>query len=79
MIAIINRYSDPLITKECGDLAENIFKIALMREHFTLHGEHTNKFEVKKWTETEHNFDFIVGRDNIYYWRLRSPGSTQWG
>jgi len=57
---VVNEYSDPTITKNVGDHLETLVKQELRAQNFTVVGENTNEFENKKWTNTEHDLDFIA-------------------
>jgi hypothetical protein len=67
LISLINEYSDPDLSADIGLRGES-----LVLEGFALNGFLTidkgvNEFNGKKWTESEHNLDFIFTRDEINY------------
>lgn len=56
----VDRYSDPKNSKVLGKHLENIVKAELRAFQFKIVGEHTNEYYGVKWTETDHNLDFIA-------------------
>lgn len=64
---IIQRYSDPIITKAIGDYAELLFSFLFRILNFEIIGQDTNEYKGIKWTKTEHNLDFILEKDGIAY------------
>lgn len=66
-IKIVREYSDPSITRACGRQAEMLFFNALTNKGFLSWGQNVNEYNGRKWTETEHDLDFILERDAIAY------------
>lgn len=66
-IEIIRQYSNPTIAIACGRQAEVLFFNALMNKGFLSKEQEVNEYSGKKWTETEHDLDFIIEKDNIVY------------
>lgn len=66
-LEIIREYSNTDISIACGRQAEVLFLNALLKRNFKFQGENINKYKGKEWTETEHNLDFIIEKDNITY------------
>ncbi len=76
-VAIINRYSEPLMARACGDHAEQLFLTALAEYGFLCTGRNTREVwaidnegqrELRKaWTASGHTLDFIVERDGVSY------------
>ena len=64
---VIREYSNPIIAMACGRQAEVLFFNALTNKGFLSHGQEVNEYGGKKWTETEHDLDFIIEKDNITY------------
>ncbi len=64
---VIREYSNPIIDMACGRQAEVLFFNALTNKGFLPHGQEVNKYSGKQWTETEHDLDFIIKKDNIAY------------
>jgi len=64
---VIREYSNPIIAMACGRQAEVLFFNALTNKGFLSHGQEVNEYGGKKWTETEHDLDFIIEKDNIAY------------
>ncbi len=67
LVEVINFYSDPEITRGCGEYAESLFELTLKANGFEIIDRHTNSFGRKRWTETNHNLDLIIERDGIAY------------
>jgi len=66
-LEIIREYSNPDISIASGRLAEVLFLNALLKRNFKFQGENINKYKGKKWTETKHDLDFIIEKDDITY------------
>ena len=66
-VEIVRRYASPTIAMACGWQAEVLFFNALVNSGFSSLGQDINAHRGKKWTETDHNLDFIIERDNIGY------------
>jgi len=66
-IEVIRQYSNPTIAIACGQQAEVLFFNALMNKGFLSKGQHLNEYGAKKWTQTGHDLDFIIEKDNIVY------------
>ena len=57
---LIDRYSDPDITKALGKQLEGLVKAELRVQGFKIIGIHTASYRDKEWTKTNHNLDFIA-------------------
>ena len=66
-LEIIREYSNPDISVASGRLAEVLFLNGFMKKNFIFRGENINKYKGKRWTETKHNLDFIIEKDDITY------------
>ena len=66
-IRIIERYADRNITDAIGKWAEKLVEYMFRLNGFEIVGKHTNRFGDLVWTETNHNLDFIVIKDEIRY------------
>jgi len=64
---IIERYSDPTITKAIGEYAEMMFSFMFQLNGFKIVGENTNEYRGLKWERTKHDLDFILEKDSIAY------------
>jgi hypothetical protein len=64
---VVRRYSDHPVASACGDQAEHLFLVALARRRFVCVGENTNEHGERKWTESNHNLDFVIERDGVTY------------
>jgi hypothetical protein len=66
-LGIIRNYSRPDIAGGCGEQADTLFCHGLLKRGFGLVGEDVNEHGGRKWTETNHNLDFIIDRDDRTY------------
>jgi hypothetical protein len=66
-LKVVRGYSDPVIAGACGRQAEVLFFNALTNKGFLSHGQSINEYQGKKWTETDHDLDFILERDGKVY------------
>jgi len=67
MTKVIQEYSQEKINKSCGQQAENLFCLGLLKRDFSVLGEKANEFKGRKWTKTGHDLDYIFERDGIAY------------
>jgi hypothetical protein len=67
MTRVIQGYSQEKISKSCGQQAENLFCLGLLKRGFRILGEKANNFKGRKWTRTGHDLDYIFERDGISY------------
>lgn len=64
---LVDAYSLPSLSADIGIRGEMLVLEAFAINKFHLLGRETNSFNGKKWTESDHNLDFIFSRDhNIY-------------
>jgi len=66
-IKLIEWYSSPKITGVLGKWGEHLAEFMFLRLKFNIVDRNTNKFKGKVWTQTNHDLDFIVEKDGIYY------------
>ncbi len=66
-VKVVREYSEPTIAMGCGRQAEVLFFNALTNKDFLSRGQYINAYNDKKWTETNHDLDFILERDGIGY------------
>jgi len=64
---IIERYSDPVITRAIGEYAEMLFSFMFQLNGFKIVGENTNEYRELRWDRTKHDLDFIVEKNSIAY------------
>lgn len=64
---LIQRYSDPIITKAIGDYAELLFLQLLRIYGSKIIGRHANEYKGRKWTKTDHNLDVIIEKGGMVY------------
>lgn len=57
---LVDKYSDPKITDALGRHLEGLVKAELRAQGFKIRGIHTNKYKGRKWTESDHDLDFIA-------------------
>lgn len=67
LLEIVKEYSEKAVSEACGEEANRLFFIALSERHFRYHGKDTNKFKRRKWTQTKHDLDYILERNDIVY------------
>ncbi len=67
LLKVVRSYSRPEIARACGEQADILFFNAFMNRGFSSCGQDTNEFQGTRWTETNHNLDFIIQRDGIAY------------
>jgi hypothetical protein len=61
---LIDRYSTETVAKACGRQAELLFVNALASRSFVVLGEAVRSFRGHAWTDSNHDLDYIVERDN---------------
>jgi hypothetical protein len=61
---LIERYSTETVAKACGRQAELLFVNALASRGFVVLKEAVRSFKGQEWTDTNHDLDYIVERDN---------------
>lgn len=64
---IIEKYANPTITRANGKWCEKLVEYMFRLNGFEIIEKEENKFQSKKWTKTNENLDFIVGKDYIPY------------
>ena len=57
---LVSRYSDTNITRMLGAQLESLVKSQLQISQFEIKGVHTNEYLGRRWTNTNHNLDFIA-------------------
>jgi hypothetical protein len=57
---LVNRYSSPVNSDMIGKHLESLVRAELRAQSFTIEGSHTNSFNRRQWTRTDHNLDFIA-------------------
>lgn len=67
LIDSIVYYSKPEFSTALGNQGEILVSNGLFRAGFQFISEHSNSYKDREWTETNHNFDFIVEKDGIGY------------
>ncbi len=57
---LIDKYSNPDVSKQYGEYLESLVKAELQKQGFTIVGVHTNKYKNKKYSKSNNNLDFIA-------------------
>ena len=57
---LIDKYSNDNVLRIIGKYLEGLVKTELRVQGFTIVETHSNKYKDKKWTQTNHNLDFIA-------------------
>jgi len=60
-------YFDENFNKACGRWGEFLTEHFLLKNEFRIIDRHTNKFNDKKWEDTDHDLDLITTKDDLYY------------
>lgn len=66
-VALAAEYSSQRISKATGDYAETLALLGLSRVRLTLVDRSTRNYRGKKWSETEHDLDFILEKNGRAY------------
>ncbi len=64
---VVREYSQPHITRSCGQRAEDLFCNALAKRGFMPVSEKVSEYNGKKWLKTGHDLDYVFKRDDIEY------------
>ncbi len=67
LVTLVDEYADPNIGGVVGLHGEMMILEGFARYQFVMRGRHTNQFEGRSWTKTNHNLDFIFERDHKAY------------
>lgn len=65
--ALVERYSHPDFTAALGQTGELLVGDGFSRFQFVQHRRNAREYNGRKWTQTEHNLDFIFERDGFAY------------
>jgi hypothetical protein len=61
---LIDRYSRPDVARILGKHLESLVKAELRAQHFEIKAAHTNEFQGKKWTKTDHTLDLVAEHES---------------
>jgi hypothetical protein len=61
---LVNRYSSPTNSEMLGKHLEALVRAELRAQGFSIAGVHTNEYNGKKWSQTDHNLDIIAVHPN---------------
>lgn len=64
---LVEAFADSSVGAALGDHGELLVLSGFAKAQFIMRGEHTREYGGKKWTETEHNLDYIFERDLVVY------------
>jgi hypothetical protein len=67
VIALVEEYADPNIGAALGLHGEAMVLEGIAKREFVLKGRNTNEYGGRKWTATDHDFDFVFERDGVPY------------
>lgn len=67
LVKLVEEYADPNIGSALGLHGEWMVLEGFAKCEFVTKGRNTNEFGGKKWTETQHDLDFIFQRDGRAY------------
>ncbi|MGA2176404.1 MAG: hypothetical protein ABSH38_15620 [Verrucomicrobiota bacterium] len=67
LVKLVEEYSDPNIGGALGRHGELMVLEGFAKNRFVMAGQSTREFGGKKWTQTDHNLDFIFERDGCAY------------
>ena len=67
VVSLINRYSDPSVCELVGERGEELVLDGFANAGFRQIDRHVNEHEGVRWTESNHNLDFIFERDGRRY------------
>lgn len=66
-VALATEYSSQLMNRATGEYAETLALLGLSRLGLTLVDRNTRSYRDRTWTESEHDFDFIVEKGENGY------------
>ena len=66
-VKLVEEYSDPNVGASLGLNAELLVLEAFARHQFLCVGRNANSFGSNKWSNSDHNLDFIFSKDSIAY------------
>lgn len=64
---LVNRYTNSATDGTLGMQGEHLVLAAFARNRFVLEGEEVNDYAGIKWTDSNHDLDFVFSRDGIGY------------
>jgi hypothetical protein len=67
LVSLVEQYADPNIGGAIGLHGEFMVLEGFARSGFVMRGRNTSEFGEKRWTETEHDLDFIFEKDGRAY------------
>ncbi|HEY7233473.1 MAG TPA: hypothetical protein VH539_04945 [Gemmatimonadaceae bacterium] len=67
LVALINEYSAPNIGGALGLHGELMVLEGFAKQQFVLWGREVNEYGGARWIESEHDLDFVFGRDGVGY------------
>jgi len=67
LVRLVSEYADPNVAAAIGIHGEGMVLEAFAKEQFVLKGRETSEWQGRRWTRTNHDFDFIFERDGVAY------------
>jgi hypothetical protein len=67
LVRLVEAYSDPNIGGALGRHGELMVLEGFAKNRFVMAGQSTREYREKRWTQTDHNLDFVFERDNRAY------------
>jgi hypothetical protein len=67
LVSLVEEYADPNIGAFLGLHGEGMVLEGFARNQFVMVGRHTREHAGKKWTQSNHELDFIFERDGVTY------------
>jgi hypothetical protein len=67
LITLVEEYGSPNMRAAIGLHGETMVLEGFARREFVMRGRHAREFNGKKWTNSQHNLDFIFERDGQAY------------
>ncbi len=64
---LVEEFANPEVGHALGIQGEALTLRGFAREQFVLLGEEVSSYEGREWLETEHDLDFVFGRDDSVY------------
>lgn len=67
VVELVDEYGSPNMCAAIGLHGEQMILGGFARRQFVMRGHHTREHGDRRWTETQHNLDFIFERDGVTY------------
>jgi hypothetical protein len=67
LVRLVSEYADPNVAAAIGIHGEAMVLGGFAESQFVLKARETNEWNGRRWTETNHDYDFIFKRDGLAY------------